>query len=225
MYPVQYEADYVEKRSRLTTFFRALIAIPAAILALLYVLAAEVVVFIAWFVLLFTGRWPERMYRFVAGAVRNVSRMQAYSSLLTDKYPPWNGEDDAAYPVRIHIAPPKEQYSRVKVFFRAILLIPVYIIQYVYNIMMNVGAFCSWVVIVITGKQPEGLQNFINMSMRYHVDALAYQFLLTEDFPPITVDSRPAPIAPAPTAGAVGGGVVDAPETPTYQPPQSPGQP
>jgi hypothetical protein len=63
------------------------------------------------------------------------------------------------------------------------------------------------------------------MSMRYHVDALAYQFLLTEDFPPITVDSRPASIAPAPTAGAVGGGVADTPETPTYQPPSSPGQP
>jgi hypothetical protein len=225
MYPVQYEADYVEKRSRLTTFFRFITAIPAAILAFLYVLAAEVVVFIAWFVLLFTGRWPEGMYRFVAGAVRNVSRMQAYSVLLTDKYPPWNGEEEPGYPVRIHIAPPKDKYSRMKVLFRIFLLIPVYIIQYVYNIMMEVGGFCAWVVIVITGKQPEGLQNFINMSMRYHVDALAYQFLLTEDFPPITVDSRPASIPPAPTAGAVGGSVADAPETPTYQPPSSPGQP
>jgi hypothetical protein len=225
MYPVQYEADFVEKRSRLTTFFRFITAIPAAILAFFYVLAAEVVVFIAWFVLLFTGRWPEGMYRFVAGAVRNVSRMQAYSVLLTDKYPPWNGEEEPAYPIRIRIAPPKEKYSRMKVLFRIFLLIPVYIIQYVYNIMMNVGGFCSWVVITITGKQPEGLQNFINMSMRYHVDALAYQFLLTEDFPPITVDSRPASIPPAPTAGAVGGSVTDAPETPTYQPPSSPGQP
>jgi hypothetical protein len=225
MYPVQYEADYVEQRSRLTTFFRLFTAIPAMVLTFFYVLAAEVVVFLAWFVLLFTGRWPEGMYRFVAGAVRNASRLQAYYVLLTDKYPPWNGEEDPGYPIRVNIAPPKEQYSRMKVLFRIFLLIPVYIIQYVYNIMMEVGAFCSWVVIVITGKQPEGLQNFINMSMRYHVDALAYQFLLTEDFPPITVDSRPASIAPAPTAGAVGGGVADTPETPTYQPPSSPGQP
>jgi hypothetical protein len=224
MYPVQYEADYVEQRSRLTTFFRLLTAIPAMVLTFFYVLAAEVVVFIAWFALLFTGRYPEGMYNFVAGAVRNATRLQGYYSLLTDKYPPWNGEDDSAYPVRVHIAPPKEQYSRAKVFFRIILLIPVYIIQYVYNIMIQVGSFCSWVVIVVTGKQPEGLQNFINMSMRYHVDALAYQFLLTEDFPPITVDSRPAPISAPPTAGAVGGGVADTPETPTYQPPSGPGQ-
>jgi len=164
------------------------------------------------------------MYNFVAAAVRNATRLQGYYSLLTDKYPPWNGAEEPGYPIRVHIAPPKEQYSRLKVLFRIFLLIPVYIIQYVYNLMMQVGAFCAWVVIVITGKQPEGLQNFINMAMRYHVDALCYQFLLTEDFPPITVDSRPTPIAPSAPAGAVGGGVPDAPETPTYQPPSSPGQ-
>jgi len=220
MYPVQYEADYVEQRSRLTTFFRLITAIPAMVLTFFYVLAAEVVVFIAWFALLFTGRYPEGMYNFVAGAVRNSTRLQGYYSLLTDKYPPWNGEDDSAYPIRVHIASPKEKYSRAKVFFRIILLIPVYIIQYVYNIMMQVGALCSWVVIVITGKQPEGLQNFINMAMRYHVDALAYQFLLTEDFPPITVDSRPASIPPAPTAGAVGG-LEGTSDTPSYQPPSN----
>jgi hypothetical protein len=224
MYPVQYEADYVEKRSRLTTFFRLITAIPAMVLTFFYVLAAEVVVFIAWFALLFTGRYPEGMYRFVAGAVRNSSRLQAYYSLLTDQYPPWNGEEETSYPIRVHIAPPKEKYSRAKVFFRIILLIPVYIIQYVYNIMMQVGAFCAWIVIVITGKQPEGLQNFINMAMRYHVDALAYQFLLTEDFPPITVDSRPASIPPAPPASAVGG-AESLSDAPTYQPPSNPGQP
>jgi hypothetical protein len=195
MYPVQYEADYVEKRSRLTTFFRLFTAIPAMILTALYLLAAEVVVFFAWFALLFTGRYPEGMYNFVAGAVRNASRFQAYYVLLTDKYPPWNGQEEYEYPIRVRIAPPKESYSRAKVFFRFFLLIPVYIIQYVYNIMMQVGAFCAWIVIVFTGKQPEGLQNFINMAMRYHVDAMAYMFLITEDFPPITVDSRPAPPA------------------------------
>ncbi len=221
MYPVQYEADYVEQRSRLTTFFRLFTAIPAMVLTFFYVLAAEVVVFIAWFALLFTARYPEGMYNFVAGAVRNASRLTAYYSLLTDKYPPWNGEAEPGYPIRVGIAPPKAEYSRMKVLFRIFLLIPVYIIQYVYNLMMQIGSFCAWVVIVITGKQPEGLQNFINMGMRYHVDALAYQFLLTEDFPPITVDSRPTAIPPAPSAGAVGG-TVDAPETPTYQPPSQP---
>ncbi len=173
MYPVQYEADYVEKRSRLTTFFRLLTFVPAAILTYIYVLAAEVVVFIAWFALLFTGRYPEGMYNFVSGAVRNSTRLQGYFCLLTDQYPPWNGQDEPGYPVRVHIAPPKAEYSRAKVFFRIFLLIPVFIIQYVYNIMMQVGALCAWIVIVITGKQPEGLQNFINMAMRYHVDALA----------------------------------------------------
>jgi hypothetical protein len=199
MYPVQYEADYVEKRSRVTTFFRWITVIPAAIVTYLYGIAAGIVVFISWFALLFTGRYPEGMYNFVAGFVRNQTRVYSYAYLLTDAYPPFNGQEEPGYPVRVHIAPPKESYSRLKVLFRIILLIPVAIIWYVYNIMLGVGALCSWVVIIFTGKQPEGLQNFINMAVRYHVDAAAYYHLITEDFPPITVDSRPTPpVAPGP---------------------------
>jgi hypothetical protein len=200
MYPVQYEADYVEKRSRLTTFFRLITTIPALIVTYFYGIAAGIVVFISWFALLFTGRYPEGMYNFVAGYIRNSTRVYSYHYLLTDAYPPFNGQEEPGYPVRVHIAPPKESYSRAKVFFRIILLIPVAIIWYVYNIMLSVGALCSWVVIIFTGKQPEGLQNFINMAIRYHVDANAYGYLITEDFPPITVDSRPTPpVAPGPT--------------------------
>ena len=58
-YPVTFKADYVEKRSRLTTFFRLLLAIPHLIAVLFYVFAAEIVTFIAWFALLFTGRYPQ----------------------------------------------------------------------------------------------------------------------------------------------------------------------
>ena len=69
-YPVTFGADYVEKRSRLTTFFRLILAIPHFIAVTLYFLAAEVVVIISWFALLFTGRYPQGMYDFVAGALR-----------------------------------------------------------------------------------------------------------------------------------------------------------
>ena len=66
-YPVTFKADYVEKRSRLTTFFRLLLAIPHLIAVFFYGLAAGVVVIVAWFALLFTGRYPQGMYDFVAG--------------------------------------------------------------------------------------------------------------------------------------------------------------
>lgn len=197
MYPVLYEADHVERRSRLTTFFRLITMLPAAVLTWLYVLAAHVVVFIAWFVLLATGRYPQGMYDFVSGALRNATRLNAYASLLTDAYPPWNGSDDPGYPIRVRVAPPKERYSRVKVLFRAILAIPVAIIAYIYQLIMELGAFVAWFVIVVTGRQPEGIQNLINMGLRYVTQATAYYWLLTEDWPPITVDPAAVGMVPS----------------------------
>ena len=61
MYPVSYAADYAaEGRNRLTTFFRSFVAIPWLIVAYLYGIGASIVVVIAWFAMVFTGRYPQR---------------------------------------------------------------------------------------------------------------------------------------------------------------------
>jgi uncharacterized membrane protein len=68
-----------------------LLAIPHYIvLAFLYV-AAVVVVIIAWFAILFTGRYPQGMFDFVVGVLRWSLRVGAYAFLLvTDRYPPFS---------------------------------------------------------------------------------------------------------------------------------------
>jgi hypothetical protein len=195
MYPVQYTAEWVERRSRLSTFFRLILVIPALIFSALYGFAALFVVFVAWFALLFTGRYPEGMYRFVSGALRNAMRTTAYYNLVTDVYPPFDGKDETPYPVRITIAPPQERYSRLKVLFRGILMIPIYVVAYVFALIYQVGAFAAWFVIVFTGKMPKGLQDIIDMGLRYTVRANAYYWLITEDWPPLT---DPAASGPAP---------------------------
>src|SRR6478609_4234053 len=90
-YRVTFKADYVEKRSRLTTFFRLLLAIPHIIFLYFYGLAAGVLVIVAWFALLFTGRYPQGMYDFVSGSLRYSTRVYGYLWLLTDEYPPFSG--------------------------------------------------------------------------------------------------------------------------------------
>ena len=60
MYPVSYAADYAaEGRNRLTTFFRSIVAIPWLVVAYLYGIGASIVVVLAWFAMVFTGRYPE----------------------------------------------------------------------------------------------------------------------------------------------------------------------
>ena len=65
-YPVAFEADYIEHRSRLTSFFRALLAIPVLLWVAIYGIAAFFVWIAAWFAIVFTGRYPAGMYRFLA---------------------------------------------------------------------------------------------------------------------------------------------------------------
>ncbi|HEX7299800.1 MAG TPA: DUF4389 domain-containing protein [Solirubrobacteraceae bacterium] len=230
-YPVTFEADYVERRSRLTTFFRLILAIPHFIVMTLYGFAACVVVLIAWFALLFTGRWPRGMYDFVAGFLRYSTAVNGYIYLLTDAYPPF-GPDVDAYPVRLNIAPPKEEYSRLKVLFRVILAIPPYLITYAMQIVAQIGALLAWFAIVVLGRQPKGLQDMIVLGLSYQQRAYAYMGLITEDWPPFTDDAARQVEPPAPAFGALpstppaaAGAGPEAPGVPAAPPQAPPGTP
>lgn len=183
-YPVSFEVDYVEQRSRLTAFFRLILAIPLAIWLYLYGIVAYVAIVIAWFAIVITGHYPKALYDFVAGFTRMLARVTAYAALLSDPYPPFSGGPDSAYPVRMEFAGPLESYSRLKTFFRLLLAIPIAILRYVMNILLEIGAFAAWIVIVITGKLPRGLFDLMVLANSYMARSDAYLFLLTETYPP-----------------------------------------
>jgi hypothetical protein len=72
--------------------FRVILAIPQLILLALLAIAAWVVLVIAFFAVLFTGRWPAGLRHFTLGVVRWWLRVEAYLLLLTDEYPPFTLE-------------------------------------------------------------------------------------------------------------------------------------
>ncbi|HEY2718449.1 MAG TPA: DUF4389 domain-containing protein [Solirubrobacteraceae bacterium] len=198
-YPVTFEADYAEKRNRLTTFFRLLLIIPVAIVLYVFGIVASIAIVIAWFAVVITGRYPAGLYNFVADFNRFVTRVTAYGVLLTDVYPPFSGGDDPAYPVRMQFAGPLEQYSRLKAFFRLILAIPIVVLRYVINLLLEVGAFAAWFVIVITGKMPRGLFDLMVLANSYTARSDAYLYLLTETYPPFQDETTRTAGTPGPT--------------------------
>jgi hypothetical protein len=67
-----------------------LLAIPHYIVLLFLTIASIFAVVIAWFAILFTGRYPRGLFNFVEGVMRWNLRVQAYATLLvTDSYPPF----------------------------------------------------------------------------------------------------------------------------------------
>jgi hypothetical protein len=96
-YPVRVEADYPEQSSRWLALAGALFMYPKALLLVphLFVLyfvqlAAFVVAFVGFWVVLFTGRYPRGMYEFVLGALRWQTRASAWLLGLVDRYPPFS---------------------------------------------------------------------------------------------------------------------------------------
>jgi hypothetical protein len=198
-YPVTFEVDYVERRNRLTTFFRLLLVIPVAIVLYVFGIVATIAVVIAWFAIVITGRYPQGLYDFVADFNRFLARVTAYAVLLSDPYPPFSGADDPSYPVRMHFSGPLERYSRLKTFFRIILAIPIMVLRYVLNLLLEIGAFAAWFVILFTGKMPRGLFDLMVLANSYTARSDAYVFLLTETYPPFQDETTRSAGTPGPT--------------------------
>lgn len=204
MHDIAFSAAHeAEGRNRLTVFFRGLMIIPLAIVSMFYGFAAFIGVFFAWFALLFTGRYPEGLYNFVSGYNRFIARMSGYMWLLADEYPPFDGGTHTDYPVQLAIGPPKPEYSRAKVFFRIVLVIPVYIFLYIHQLIYYIFGFISWFAILFTGKLAEGLYSPLRASIGYQAKATAYMTLLSEDWPSFwTTEIEEQPAVAAINAGS-----------------------
>lgn len=195
MYPVTYEADYLKERNRLTTFFRLIVAIPWLIVSIFYGIAAFVVAVIAWFALLILGRYPEGMYNFVGGVLRFSMRVSGFVSLQTDEWPSFGINDDPAYPIRVRFNPPAAKQSRVKVFFRLILLFPVMVLSYAMSYLMQGVAAIAWLTIVFRGYQPAAVHNALAYVLGWNTRVNAYALLMRDEYPPVG-DEIPVEVDP-----------------------------
>jgi hypothetical protein len=97
-YPVELNVQYPEKLSRLTTFFRIFMVIPHVFLLYFITIAFGVIQFIAWWAILFTGRFPRTLFDFSLWCFRWITRVNGYSYLLTDVYPPFSGDATTKMP-------------------------------------------------------------------------------------------------------------------------------
>jgi len=208
-YPVTLAIEYPERLSRLTTFFRLFMLIPQAFVFAFVSIAAEVILILSWFAILFTGRYPEPFLNFITWWLRWYVRLTGYSFLLTDKYPPFSGREEADYPIILGVETPG-QLSRLTTFFRlpiapmptwtfdsgwkltwstAIgmpMAIPHWVVLYFISIAGAFILFISWWAILFIGRYPKVFFDFITWWFRWSTRVAGYAVLVTDKYPPFS---------------------------------------
>jgi hypothetical protein len=170
------------ERSRLTVFFRLLLAFPHLVWLALWTIVALFAAIANWLATLVRGRSPAALHRFLASYLRYTIHVQAFITLVANPFPGFTGAP-GSYPVDLEIAPPEPQ-RRLWTAFRIFLAIPAMIIQSGLQTVLYVVAVLGWFASLFTGRMPRGLRNLGAFVLRYGAQTTAFgHLLLTDRYP------------------------------------------
>jgi hypothetical protein len=186
-YPVRFDVEYPERLSRWKIFLKWLFAIPHFIIIYLLGIVNGVMIFIAFFAILFTKKWPRGMFDFSVQIQRWTFNVVAYAFLLLrDEYPPFSG-DSGEYPLTLEIEY-REDLSRWMIFVKWLLVIPHLFVLLFLLIAAYVVVFIAFFAILFTARYPRGMFDFVVGLCRWLIRVSAYSsWLMTDRYPPFSL--------------------------------------
>ncbi|RPI22904.1 MAG: DUF4389 domain-containing protein [Actinobacteria bacterium] len=210
-YPVLVEGD-LDQPGRWLWLVKWLLAIPHFVVLGFLWIGLFFMTVVAFFAILFTGRYPRSIFDFNVGVMRWSWRVgyYTYGVLGTDRYPPFTlAATD--YPARLEVAYP-EQLSRGLVLVKWWLLaIPHYIIVGFFTSgliwwvsdldeggaaqygggLIGILVFVAAIALLFTGKYPSGLFDLVMGLNRWVLRVGAYALLMRDEYPPFRLDMGP----------------------------------
>lgn len=198
------------RRSRLTVFFRLLLAIPHLVWLLVWGFAVYVVSFVLWLAVIINAKVPTGLHDFVTGWLRYATHVGAYILFAANPYPGFRGRP--GYPVDLEVDPPERQ-SRWSGLFRLVLALPALLLASLLGGGFFLGsseyssepgsgdaatsagswlaltgvaftaAFLAWFAILTLGRVPRGLRDLVAFAIGYGVQTGGYFLLLTGRYP------------------------------------------
>jgi hypothetical protein len=185
-YPVTLAVDYPERQSRWKTLLRLLLVIPLLIFS--YLLSSGIVLAV-WAAILVKGRIPRWLFEFQVAYNRWQARFGAYFLLLTDQYPPFEGE----YPIRYEVQYPERLSRRKLVIWKFITSVPHFIVLAFLTFTLLAVVPLAWFSVLIAGRFPRGLHLYVAGISRWSARVQAYFFSLTDEFPPFSLAADAGP--------------------------------
>jgi hypothetical protein len=206
--PVRLQGQLDLPLNRWLWLVKWLLVIPHLILLSFLWIAFGVLTFIAFFAILFTGRYPRVLFDFNVGVLRWSWRVAyyAYGALGTDRYPPFSLHDEPDYPATLDIGYP-DRLSHGLVLVKWLLALPQLVLvaifvgggsylasragQWLFSFgggLVGLLVCFAGVALLFTGRYPRGLFDFILGLDRWVLRVSAYVGLMTDSYPPFRLD-------------------------------------
>ena len=218
-YPLRIGGRLDAQLSRWLWLIKWLLVIPHVIVLVFLWIAYVVLTVVAFFAILFTGRYPRGIFEFNVGVLRWSWRVAFYSynALGTDRYPPFTLADVPDYPARLDVDYPPALSRGLVLVKWWLLALPHYLIVGVFaggayaglNEANDHGGWTSGggligllvlfagIVLLVTGRYPRSIFDFVMGMNRWVFRVIAYATLMTDTYPPFRLDMGghdPAPI-------------------------------
>jgi hypothetical protein len=168
-----------------------LLVIPYAIVVGVLGWLGGIAGFIAFFAVVFTKRIPEGLLNFIAMCFRVNWRATTYELFLREPYPAFSFDsaavDPGGDPATLSVDDPGEM-SRLLPFVKWLLAIPHFFVLFVLGIGVYFAVVIAFFAVLITGRWPEGLRNYVVGVSRWGFRVGAYVYFMTDDYPPFSLD-------------------------------------
>ena len=209
-YPLRLTGELAPGLSRGLWLVKWLLAIPHFVVLFFLWIGFVAVSVVAFFAILFTGRYPRAIFDFNVGVLRWSWRVcfYCYSALGTDRYPPFTLADVPDYPARLQVEYPQALSRGLVLVKWWLLALPHYLVVAVFaggafagfNAANDHGGWTSGggligllvliagVVLLFTGRYPRSIFDFVMGMNRWVFRVAAYATLMTDRYPPFRLD-------------------------------------